>query len=80
MARFPARKDVQNDAEKKAQEIARYLLPLATTANLYHSVNALTLMRYHHLSQTYRCSEEANLLLNPWSQQLVLSTHDLKKN
>lgn len=63
LARFPARKDVQNDAEKKAQEIARYLLPLATTANLYHSVNVLTLMRYHHLSQTYRCSEEAKSVI-----------------
>lgn len=63
LARFPDRKDVENDAEKKSQEIARYLLPLATTANLYHSVSALTLMRYHHLSQVYRCSEEAKSVI-----------------
>jgi len=63
--RFPNRKpkDIQKEAEKKAQEIARYLLPLATGANLYHSVSALTLTRYYHLSRTYRCSEEAKAVI-----------------
>jgi len=30
-----------------AQEVARYVLPLATTAHLHHTVSALTLLRYH---------------------------------
>lgn len=32
--------------EKRAQEVARYVLGVDTFAYLYHSVNALTLMRY----------------------------------
>lgn len=32
--------------QKKAQEVARYVLPLATPAHLYHTVNGLTLLRY----------------------------------
>lgn len=36
----------QKVIEKKAYEIARYILPIATQAYLYHTVSALTLLRY----------------------------------
>lgn len=36
----------QIEAIKKAQEIARYLLPVGMSASLYHSVNITTLLRY----------------------------------
>ncbi|MEW5986518.1 MAG: FAD-dependent thymidylate synthase [Chloroflexota bacterium] len=36
---------------KKAQEVARYVLPVATLAYLYHTVSLLTLLRYHRLCQ-----------------------------
>ena len=36
----------KRDAIKKAQEIARYLLPQGVTAYLYHTVNILTILRY----------------------------------
>lgn len=39
-------KSNENTIEKKAQEVARYVLGVDTFAYLYHSVNALTLMRY----------------------------------
>lgn len=53
LARFPARKNdtrVQGDVEKLALEAARYALPLATTAYLYHTVSVLTLFRYQRLA------------------------------
>lgn len=34
------------EIEKKAMEVARYVLPLSTTAYLYHTISALTLYRY----------------------------------
>lgn len=34
---------------KKSMEVARYVLPVATHAYLYHTINVLTLMRYHRL-------------------------------
>jgi thymidylate synthase ThyX len=53
-ALFPARRkkvDAYRRAIiKKAQEIARYALPVATFAHLYHTVSGLTLHRYHRLS------------------------------
>ncbi|MGH2618742.1 MAG: FAD-dependent thymidylate synthase, partial [Thermomicrobiales bacterium] len=37
--------------QKQAQEVARYVLPLATPAHLYHTINGLTLLRYHVLAR-----------------------------
>lgn len=49
-ARFPARSRApepwRKEIGKKAQEIARYALPVATFAYLYHTVSGLTLLRY----------------------------------
>jgi len=56
---FPARARAQGgqaehrfaDAvQKRAQEVARYVLPLATPAHLYHTINGLTLLRYRVLA------------------------------
>lgn len=48
--RFPGRRyrpeKYGKAIQKKAQEVARYVLPLATTTYLYHTVSALTLLRY----------------------------------
>ncbi|MCL2011510.1 MAG: FAD-dependent thymidylate synthase [Cystobacterineae bacterium] len=52
---FPARKakapQWQGEIQKKAQEAARYVLPLGTLAQLYHTVSALTLHRYARICQ-----------------------------
>ena len=75
--RFPSRrnlswqKKINAEAIKKAQEIGRYLLPLAMGANLYHSISALTLMRYHRLSRFYRAQPEAHLLIQSMIDQVA---------
>lgn len=57
LKRFPGKrnekwaKDVDGEATKRSQEIARYLLPLSMGANLYHSLNELTLIRLAKLTQ-----------------------------
>jgi thymidylate synthase ThyX len=45
-----AERRVADAVQKRAQEVARYVLPLATPAHLYHTVNGLTLLRYHALA------------------------------
>jgi thymidylate synthase ThyX len=45
-----AERKVADAVQKRAQEVARYVLPLATPAHLYHTVNGLTLLRYHVLA------------------------------
>lgn len=50
---FPARRRQPEKwalaIKKKAQEVARYVLPIGTFAHLYHTISGLTLHRYHRL-------------------------------
>ncbi|MGH2544064.1 MAG: FAD-dependent thymidylate synthase, partial [Ardenticatenaceae bacterium] len=48
---------------KKAQEIARYVLPVATFAYLYHTISALTLLRYYRLCQQFDVPEETRYVV-----------------
>jgi thymidylate synthase ThyX len=50
-ARRPAR--WESAIEKRALEVARYVLPVATLSRLYHTISAVTLLRYHRLAQQY---------------------------
>ncbi len=50
--RFPARQGdprAQKTIRRKALEVARYVLPVATLAYLYHTVSLLTVLRYWRL-------------------------------
>lgn len=49
--------------KKRAQEVARYVLPVATHAHLYHTVNGLTLHRYHRLVLQPDAPLEAKLVV-----------------
>jgi flavin-dependent thymidylate synthase len=44
--------------QKRAQEIARYVLPIATFAFLYHTVSGITLFRYWRLCEAFDAPEE----------------------
>lgn len=58
---FPARRSnpkYLRDVKKKAQEVARYVLPVATTAHMYHTVSGLTLLRYWRVAQSIEVGPE----------------------
>ena len=65
---FPARARTpekwQPSLRKRAQEVARYVLPLGTFAHLYHTVSGLTLHRYHRLSQSGDVPTETKLVVD----------------
>jgi len=63
-ARFPNRREGQLTAAatRYAQEVARYILPLAAHTNLYHKVSAVTIMRLWRVSQEGECAKEFGLL------------------
>ena len=67
-ALFPARRkhaDAHRGAiKKKAQEAARYVLPVATHAHLYHTVSGLTLHRYHRLAAQLDVPTETRLVVD----------------
>jgi flavin-dependent thymidylate synthase len=64
---FPLRKPTEKpwarSVQRKAQEIARYVLPVATHAHLYHTISGLTLHRYHRLCESFD---------TPWEQRAVV--------
>jgi thymidylate synthase ThyX len=75
---FPARKpraeQWKGAVQKKAQEIARYVLPLATHAYLYHTVSGLTLLRYWRLCETYDAPKEQRFVVKRMVDALL--AHD----
>ena len=77
-ARFPARSRHREkwlgQVKKKAQEVARYVLPVATHAYLYHTVSGLTLLRYRRLCETYDAPREQRLVVDKMVEALL--AHD----
>lgn len=59
-----ARSRVDSAVQKRAQEVARYVLPLATPVHLYHTVNGLTLLRYYVLANQPDVPTEVRSIVN----------------
>lgn len=73
-ARFPNRKNDRRFAgeiKKKAQEIARYVLPVATFSYLYHTVSGITLLRYAKMCNAGDTPYEQNLVVGMMVQELL---------
>jgi len=81
---FPARaKNGVNygaSLKKRAYEIARYVLPVATHAYLYHSVSALTLIRYRRLCRMFDTSFEQTYVVNRMIEEVLKVDPDLEKD
>jgi flavin-dependent thymidylate synthase len=64
---FPARnledKRWKSAIKKRCQEVARYVLPVATHAHLYHTISGLTLHRYHRLCEQFDAPVEQKLIV-----------------
>ncbi|MCK5689304.1 FAD-dependent thymidylate synthase [Myxococcota bacterium] len=75
---FPARKKAikkyRGSIRKKTQEVARYVLPLATFAHLYHTVSGLTLHRYSKLRHMADVPSEARVVIDAMIE--VVNAHD----
>ena len=56
--RGEGRKKFGGAVQKRAQEIARYVLPVATFAYLYHTVSGITLFRYWRLCESFDAPTE----------------------
>jgi thymidylate synthase ThyX len=64
---------VEQDIRRKAMEVARYALPLAMFAYLYHTVSTLTLLRYWRLCQQPGASLETRLVVGQMVQSLLVA-------
>ena len=63
---------------RKAQEVARYVLPVATTAYLYHTVSLLTLLRYHRLAQQFDLPTETARVVQEMVAAVLAHDPDLE--
>ena len=75
-ARFPARSRSapgkwDKEIDRKAQEIARYVLPVATFSYLYHTVSGITLLRYWRLACQYDAPDEQRLVVGRMIEELL---------
>lgn len=50
--------------DKRVYEVARYALGVGTTAYLYHTVSALTLLRYARLAASFETPDEQKILID----------------
>ena len=68
LLRFPGwrrhPKRLELESLRKAQEVARAVLPLATHTSLYHTVSCLTLFRYRRLSRQLEAPAETRAVVD----------------
>jgi len=64
---YPARKREKEKwasaIHKRVMEAARYVLPVATHAHLYHTVSGITLHRYHRLCRQFDTPAETRIVV-----------------
>jgi thymidylate synthase ThyX len=61
----------RSEIQRKTQELARYVLPVATFTYLYHTVSALTLFRYRRICDTLDVPFESRLVVNQMIQRVL---------
>lgn len=66
------REKVHNrNIRKKAQEAARYVLPVSTLAYLYHTISGITLLRYFRVSDQPDTPTEQKLVVGRMIEELL---------
>ncbi len=63
-------KQVATEAEKKAQEMARYVIPVAAATQLYHTVSGIVLMRYVRMCEASSTPTEARRLVEQMLEEV----------
>lgn len=80
---FPYREKTKGKYEKslikKAYEVARYVLGVATHAYMYHTISALTLMRYHRLCEYFETPAETKLVVQKMVEEVLKIDPDFQK-
>ncbi|MFY9268181.1 MAG: FAD-dependent thymidylate synthase [Candidatus Manganitrophaceae bacterium] len=77
---FPRqRRNFNRDVKKKTQEIARYVVPIAAFAYLYHTISGITLLRYYRLCQQYDAPLEQKIVVEKMVQALLSFDREYEK-
>ncbi|MBL7684809.1 MAG: FAD-dependent thymidylate synthase [Deltaproteobacteria bacterium] len=80
---FPIRKKwaekYKTTIAKKTYETARYVLPVATHAYLYHTISAVTLLRYYRLMNVFDAPFEQKLLVEKMMHEVLKTDPSFEK-
>lgn len=80
---FPARRrradEWKREIRRKAQEAARYVLPVATWARLYHTISAITLLRYARMRRAFGVPREVSLVVDAMIELVVREDPDFER-
>lgn len=67
-------------ARKKAMENARYILPQSIFANMYHTINLSTLIRYHNVAESIsEGGEELKEIVNKMVEEVINEYPSIKE-
>jgi thymidylate synthase ThyX len=73
--RFPSRVKVKEkydgEIKKKCQEIARYVIPVAAFAYMYHTISGITLLRYYRLTNQFDTPLEQKIVIEKMVHELI---------
>ncbi|HID56890.1 TPA: FAD-dependent thymidylate synthase [Candidatus Poribacteria bacterium] len=73
---FPSRSSKperwEGEIARRAYEVARYILPIATYAYMYHTINGVTLHRYARLAESFDFPQEIRLLVERMIESVKL--------
>ncbi|MEA3202606.1 MAG: hypothetical protein QOI63_272 [Thermoplasmata archaeon] len=63
-------KEVRKEAEKKSQEMARYVVPIAAGTQLYHTVSGIVLLRYIRMCEATNTPREARRIVEQMVEEV----------
>lgn len=68
---YKSARKIDKEVMKKAQEVARYVVPVAAFTYLYHTVNAVTLFRYYRLCREYDTPLEQQIVIGKMIEEVL---------
>jgi hypothetical protein len=63
-------KEIRKEAEKKSQEMARYVIPIAAGTQLYHTVSGIVLLRYIRMCEAANTPREARRIVEQMVEEV----------
>ncbi|MES2154304.1 MAG: FAD-dependent thymidylate synthase [bacterium] len=63
-------KTIHKEAEKKSQEMARYVIPIAAATQLYHTVSGIVLLRYIRMCEAGDAAREARTIVDQMVEEI----------
>lgn len=63
-------KAIHKEAEKKSQEMARYVVPIAAATQLYHTVSGIVLLRYIRSCESGDAAREARSIVEQMVEEI----------